>query len=40
MSVKKKTCILEYAKRQTKANFQIFFIWHLKREQYVDYYQK
>ena len=38
MSVK--NCILEYVKRKTKTTLQIFFIWHLKLEKYVDYYQK
>ena len=36
----KKACILEYVKTKTKANFQIFFIWHRQLEQYVNYYQK
>ena len=39
MSIKR-PCILEFVKRKTKANLQIFFIWHLKLEQIVDYYQK
>ena len=36
MSVKK-PCILEYVKRETKVNLQIFFIWHRQREQFLDY---
>ena len=36
----KKPCILEYVKIKIKANFQIFFIWHRKLQQYVNYYQK
>ena len=36
----KKPSILEYVKIKTKANFQNFFIWHRKLEQYVNYYQK
>ena len=39
MSVKK-PCFLENVKIKQKANFQILFIWHLKLEQYVNYYQK
>ena len=39
MSIKK-LCILEYVKRKTKATLQIFFIWYVKLEYYVVYYQK